>query len=488
MSRFAWWSVRHRWWVVGGWATLVLVLAGLSQAVGAVYNSSVTLPAGYGSQQAQVLLQEHFAQAAGDQDQIVVHVTAGTVTDPPVRDRLQAMFARVARLPRVVGVASPYDSRGQAISRDAATAFATVTFDAQANDLPNGAVMAVINTARAARTPALQVELIGQAIENSESSGPSQATPAGLGIAVVVLLVLFGSVVAMLMPILTALAAIAAGISVNAFISHVMNLNSHVLAIALMIALGVGIDYSLFIVSRFRRLLAEGHDPEQAAATAVNTSGRAVLFAGSIVVLALLGMLVLGVSITNGIAVGAAVEVAFTMAAALTLLPAVFSLLGQRGQPAARPRPSPGGRGRRLRPAELLGHPGVFLLSRIQEEWLAHHDNARAVHEGISRVSGVITSAAIIMIAVFGSFVLGGLRLLQEFGVGFAVAVAVDAFLIRFALLPALMYIIGDRNWQLPAWLDWLPRVRIEPAGSPGASAAGLAATLAPTGGDAPGA
>jgi putative drug exporter of the RND superfamily len=100
----------------------------------------------------------------------------------------------------------------------------------------------------------------------------------------------------------------------------------------------------------------------------------------------------------------------------------------------------------------------------IQEEWHASHDNARAVHEGISRVSGIITGAAIIMIAVFGSFVLGGQLLLRQFGVGFAVAVALDAFLIRFALLPALMYIIGDRNWRLPGWLDWLPRVQIEPA------------------------
>jgi RND superfamily putative drug exporter len=111
----------------------------------------------------------------------------------------------------------------------------------------------------------------------------------------------------------------------------------------------------------------------------------------------------------------------------------------------------------------------VFLLSRIKEEWDTHHDNARAVHDGISRVSGIITGAAIIMIAVFSSFVLGGQRLLQEFGTGFAVAVALDAFLIRFVLVPALMYILGDRNWQLPTWLDWLPRVHIEPAETPDA-------------------
>jgi putative drug exporter of the RND superfamily len=104
----------------------------------------------------------------------------------------------------------------------------------------------------------------------------------------------------------------------------------------------------------------------------------------------------------------------------------------------------------------------VFLLSRIKEEWDSHHDNARAVRDGITRVSGIITGAAIIMIAVFGSFVAGGQLLLEEFGTGFATAVTPDAFLIRFALVPALMYILGDRNWQLPAWLDWLARGRAD--------------------------
>ncbi len=190
MTSFAWWSVRHRWWVIGGWVASVLLLAGLSLA-------------------------------AGDQDQIVVHVTDGTVTDPAVTRQLDAMFTRVARLPHVVSVASPYDSHGQAISRDARTAFADVTFDEQANDLPVGTATTVIAVAQAARTPTLQVALLGQAIESSESSGPSQATAVGLGVAVLVLLVLFGSVAAMLMPIITVLVAVGAGISVNSLITHV---------------------------------------------------------------------------------------------------------------------------------------------------------------------------------------------------------------------------------------------------------------------------
>jgi len=712
MQAFARWSVRHRWWVIGGWVVLVLGLGVLSRlAGGATYTNDFAF-SGYDSQDARVVLQEQFPHAAGDSDQIVFHTESGKVTDPAVRGRMQAMIKQVARLPHVAGVTDPYVSGGQAVSPDQATAFATVTFDAEANDLPKDAIHAVIDTAQAARTPAVQVELGGQAIAQTQSAGPSLATAAGLGVAALVLLVLFGSVTAMLMPILTALIAIAAGISVNALISHLMPINTSTEAIALMIALGVGVDYSLFIVSRFRSLLAEGRTAHQAAAGSVNTSGRAVLFAGALVVLALLGMLLLGVSITDGIAVTSAVEVAFTMAASLTLLPAVLSLLGRRvnslrvpgrhpDRPAAisprlhawarlvrrarwplaagtiivlavmampvltlrlgssdasadppdttthkaytliadgfgpgangplvlaatlpapsgtrvpgtgapdttaianlvkaiksdpgvgsvsPPRTNPAGTAavlqvypitspqsaatgdlvHRLRdtviPRATAGtgmavHVGgptatfidlssllgrglvpfigvvvaigfvvllmvfrslaipltaavmnllsigaalgvvvavfqhgwtglatgpihfalpvmmfaivfglstdyqVFLLSRVQEEWHTHHDNARAVHDGMGRVSGIITSAAVIMVAVFGSFIVGGQRLLQEIGVGLAVAVALDAFLIRFIAVPAIMYILGDRNWRFPRWLRWLPRLHIE--------------------------
>jgi RND superfamily putative drug exporter len=102
----------------------------------------------------------------------------------------------------------------------------------------------------------------------------------------------------------------------------------------------------------------------------------------------------------------------------------------------------------------------VFLLTNVHHEWNAHHDNTRAVRTGMSQVSGIITGAAIIMVAVFSSFVLGGQRLLEEIGVGLAVAVALDAFLIRFVLVPAVMFILGRLNWQLPRWLNWLSTAR----------------------------
>lgn len=703
MQAFARWSVRHRWWVIGAWMVLVAGLMVLSQvAGGAVYKNSFGF-SGRDSQDARMVLEKEFPRAAGDSDQIVFRTETGSVTDAAVQDRMRSMFAELERLSHVVTVTDPYASNGQAISKDGKTAFATVTYDAKANDLPEEAITAVISTAQTARTSTVQVEMGGPAVQQTESGGPGLATGVGLVVAALVLLVLFGSVTAMLMPILTALVAIAAGISVNALISHVVDINTATEAIALMIALGVGVDYSLFVVSRFRGLLAEGRDPKEAAAGAVNTAGRAVLFAGALVVLALLGMLLLGVGITNGIAITSAVEVAFTMAAALTLLPAVLSLLGRRidslrvpgRRPAGATTPSPrlerwtnflqrrrwplalamilvlgvltlpvitmrlGSSDASANPPETTSHkaytlladgfgPGfngplvlaatlptasdtavlqrladaiesdpavgsvtpprvsptgtaavlqvypltspqseettdlvhrlrdttipqatagtqvtvhvggstatfidlasllgsrllpfiavvvvigflvllvvfrsvaipltaavmnllsigaalgavivvfqygwtglsggpvhfalpvmmfaivfglstdyqVFLLTRIQEEWNTHHDNTRAVHDGMGRVSGIITGAALIMIAVFCSFLLGGQRFLQEIGFGLAVAVALDAFLIRFILVPATMYILGDRNWLLPRSLTWLPRVHIEP-------------------------
>jgi RND superfamily putative drug exporter len=260
------------------------------------------------------------------------------------------------------------------------------------------------------------------------------------------------------MPIMTALLAIVAGTNLNALISHELDLSSATEAVALMIALGVGVDYSLFIVARFRTLLAAGENPKAAAAGAVNTSGRAVVFAGCLVILALLGMLLLRVTITDGIAVTAAVEVAFTMGAAITLLPAVLSLLGHRVNALPVPGRHPG--------TDATASPRLAAWTGLvwRRRWLF----AGAV-TGLLLVlaAPVITmrlgSSAIIMVAVFASFILGGQRLLAEIGVGLAVAVALDAFLIRFVLVPAVMYILGPLNWRLPGWLRWLPTVHAEP-------------------------
>ncbi|MGH3786967.1 MAG: MMPL family transporter [Pseudonocardiaceae bacterium] len=716
MTRLAQACCRYRWQVIAGWLVALVLLAGLASAVGADYRADLDLQ-GSDSAQARALLEGNFPAAAGDSSQIVFHTSAGQVTDTEVRNGVVALLDRVAALPHVTGVLNPYDNGGRQISEDGETAFATVQFDAEAVDLPQATVEDVIKTAQSVQSSTLQVELGGQAIQQVED--PPQGREAiGLIAAVVVLLLTFGSVVAMGLPIITALFGLGVGLSLVTLLTQVMNVVDVAPVLAAMISLGVGIDYALFIVSRFRTALAErpnDGDPKKddraavdgAVVAAMNSSGRAVLFAGITVVIALLGLLVLGVSFIQGMAIASSLAVLLTMLASLTLLPAVLSLVGRRinklrlpGRHPERdatlssrwsqwaqfvqrrpwpimlisagllvalvipalslrlgasdagnnptnttnrqaydllaagfgpgfngplvlvaPLPQPGDTTvvdglsdairadpevaqvspPRLNPAgdtaviqvvprsspqdeattdlvhrlrddiipsrvgdgsttvhiggvtatfidlgttltdrlpwfiggvvvlsllllmvvfrsivvplkaalmnllsigaafgvlvavfqwgwgaDLLGvaRDGpiesfvpvimfailfglsmdyeVFLLSRVHEEWLRSRDNAASVRIGLSATGGVITAAAAVMIVVFGSFVFGGQRVTQEFGIGLAVAVLLDAVVIRSALVPAVMQLLGRANWYLPGWLHWLPRLHVE--------------------------
>ena len=247
------------------------------------------------------------------------------------RAAIDSTVAQVARLPHVAGVVSPYAAGQHAISRDGTIAFATVNFDQRANALPKAAVNRVISTAESARSSTLDVQLGGQAVEQAQQASLGFATVVGLAAAILILLLSFGSFTAMGLPIATALLGLGAGIGVITLASHVVDMPDFASELALMIGLGVGIDYALFIVTRFRENYREnGGDVGQAVEVAINTSGRAVLFAGVTVVIALLGMFALGVSLLNGAAVAAAIGVVLVMAASLTLLPALLSMIGPR--------------------------------------------------------------------------------------------------------------------------------------------------------------
>ncbi|HET6868331.1 MAG TPA: MMPL family transporter, partial [Solirubrobacteraceae bacterium] len=238
---------------------------------------------------------------------------------------------RVRALPHVASVVSPYAANQGAISRDGTIAFATVNFDERADALPKAAAERVITTAESARSAALDVQLGGQAIEQAQEASLGFATIVGIAAAIVILLISFGSLSAMGLPIATALFGLGAGIGVINLASHVIDMPNFATELALMIGLGVGVDYALFIVTRFREnYRTNGGDVEQAVEAAINTSGRAVLFAGATVVIALLGMFALGVSLLNGAAVAAAIGVVLVLAASLTLLPALLGLVGRR--------------------------------------------------------------------------------------------------------------------------------------------------------------
>jgi RND superfamily putative drug exporter len=336
------WTMAHRRIVAAAWIVLAVGLLALSSSVGTRKANNFSLP-NTGSQRATDLLNSRFPAQSGDADQIVFRARSGTLRDPAVKSAVTAAIGRVSRLPHVTAVMSPYAAGSRAISADGSIGFATVMFDRNANGLPKPAVQRVIHSAEAGRSSTLQVELGGQAIEQAQQASLGFATLVGIAAAVVILLVSFGSLIAMGLPIVTALLGLGAGVAVIGFASQIVDMPDFASELALMIGLGVGVDYALFIVTRFREAYGgNGGNVAAAIETAMNTAGRAVLFAGATVVIALLGMFALGVSLLNGAAVAAAIGVVTVLTAALTLLPALLGFTGHRIGRAgrtARPRP-----------------------------------------------------------------------------------------------------------------------------------------------------
>ncbi|MEU9069225.1 MMPL family transporter [Streptomyces sp. NPDC048109] len=712
MAALARWCVQHRLAAVLLWLLAFGGVATAATVAGSAYSNDYGIP-DTGSDRAYRLLESRFPDLGGDSDTIVWHTTTGTVRAPDVEQAMTRTLDRVADLPGVAAVTNPYhDPDSPLVSENADTAYATVTFDAASQDIDPAQARAVVDTAEAAEIDGLQVELGGSAIALTESGGSHLAEAVGVAVAAVVLFLAFGTVAAALLPIATALVSVGTAYAGITLLGHAMTVADFAPMLGTLIGLGVGIDYALFIVTRHRRGLKRGLSVTDAAAEAVATTGRAVVFAGATVCIALLGMLILRLSFLNGVAVAASLTVILTVAASVTLLPALLSYIGPRAlsrrerrrlaehgpEPevptglAARwsafverrpkllgalalvvitvlalptlglrlgtsdqgndPRGTttrqaydlladgfgPGVNGpltlvtevrgaedrlaldnldatlrttegvssvtpvmynsggdaayltvvpesapqsqqtsdlvERLRSEVLpraeagtaldvhvggvtagyddfadvivgklplfvgvviglgclllllafrsvgiplkaaamnvaavaaafgvvvaifqwgwgsellgLGSAGpiepflpvimvsvlfglsmdyqVFLVSRMYEEWLETGDNRRAVRVGLAETGRVINSAAVIMISVFLAFVLSGDRVIAMFGIALAAAVALDAFVLRTLLVPALMHLLGRANWWLPRRLDaLLPRISIEP-------------------------
>ena len=344
MIKLARWSTTHRKSVVLGWIVLLVAINALAQSAGTSYSNNFTLP-NSDAQRAADLLQRSFPAQAGDRDTIVYKVSSGSVQDPAVKARMSAMFAHVAKLPHVAAVISPYAgaTSGKSVSANGKIAFATVVFDEKANNLPKEAAERVVDVASAAGRSGLQVELGGQAIEATEQVGFGISTGVGLLAAIIVLLLTFGSVVAMGLPILTALFGLGTGLGVIALFTHVVDTPNFSSELAAMIGLGVGIDYSLFILTRFREAYVTPGptfgNARESVIQSMDTAGRAVLFAGCTVVIALLGMMLLGVDFLYGVAISASIGVLLVMLGSLTLLPALLTFAGARlARPSRRAR------------------------------------------------------------------------------------------------------------------------------------------------------
>src|SRR5258708_3865665 len=365
MTALARWCFTRRAWILVAWLALLVILGVAGRAAGAVYSDSLTLP-GTGSTTALTILEKAFPGHAGAQDTIVWRAGSGSVDARAVRTRITAMLGKVAAAPAVASVISPYSAGGAAqVSRNGQIAYATVVFDAPQATLPAPDITRVVSLAEAARAPGVQVDIGGPAVENALRLSVGISAAVGVVAAAVVLFIAFGSLLSMLLPLIIAIAALVSGLMTVDIVSHAVSIPSAGPTLGILIGLGVGIDYALFIVTRHRNNLKAGMSPKDAAVRALNTSGCAVLFAGATVCIALLGMLVLRISYISGLAIAAAITVLFTVAATTTLLPALLGFLGmrvlsrrERRRLAADGPAEPGTTGRLTRPAAFVQrHP-----------------------------------------------------------------------------------------------------------------------------------
>ncbi len=334
MRTLAGWCVRHRRIVVLLWLLVLVVSIFSVEAVGTDYSNNFNFPHTQ-SFDAINLLKSVAPSHSGDTEQVVFGTSGDArLTDPDVGQRINTMVDKINALPNVTAVTSPYDAAGNLVNTtnvnaDRTVGFFQVNFDKQTQNISNSEAKTFVNTATHTSGDGLTVAVTGQLAEQANNQSFS-STGLGVLLALIVLLLVFGSFFAAILPILSALLALGTAVGVIGLLSHAIGMPSIAPELTLLIGLGVGVDYALFIVTRHRQGLIAGRDVESSIINAVNTSGRAVLFAGIIVCIALLGMFALGVSFLYGLAVAAAIGVALTMVAALTLLPAMLGFIGPK--------------------------------------------------------------------------------------------------------------------------------------------------------------
>jgi putative drug exporter of the RND superfamily len=323
------WCFRHWGLTLIGWLATLVVLIAVHSAVGSNYTDKFTLP-NTESFTAIHLLEKANPRTSGETDQLVIGARHGLkVTDPRIRSDAEKLFAQVARLPHVGGVDSPYaPGASKQISAGGSVAYANVNWGKAAtdNNVSTSEAQRYDKLIKGASTGDATFAVEGNIPEQGVPQGGDSSIVIGFIAAAVVLFLAFGSFAAMFLPLLTAGFGLGVGISVVGLLTHAFSMASFSNQLAVLIGLGVGIDYALFIVTRYRQAVVRGVSREDAVVEAIDTSGRAVLFAGTIVCIAMLGMFALGISFLYGVAVAAAVTVAFTVLSALTVLPALLNL------------------------------------------------------------------------------------------------------------------------------------------------------------------
>ncbi|QLI99954.1 MMPL family transporter [Streptomyces sp. NEAU-sy36] len=346
-------AFRRRHFVALIWVAL-LTLAGVGAASApAAGNSSFSIP-GTEAQKAFDLLEQRFPgmSADGATARVVFKAPAGEkMTDKPNKAAVEKTVRELGHGSEVASVADPY--AGHTISRDGSIAYTSVKYKVSGMELEDSSRDALTKAAQDARDAGLTVEIGGDALNSMPETGSGEVI--GIAIAAVVLVITFGSLLAAGLPLLTAIIGVGIGVSAITALANVLDLGSTTSTLATMIGLAVGIDYALFIVSRYRAELAEGREREEAAGRAVGTAGSAVVFAGLTVVIALVGLSVVNIPMLTKMGVAAAGTVAIAVLIALTMIPALLGYVGRRIKPAGEKSKLLGGG----RPAKKPGRPNM---------------------------------------------------------------------------------------------------------------------------------
>ncbi len=322
-------AARHKWSVFGCWVVLVTLLVALSHVVGANTSDNLSLP-GTDSQAASNLLAAQFPPRQNGNSPLVFHTTAGQkVTDPAEKQAIGASYARLKKLPHVASVVNPFSQRGAAqISKDGRTAYIPVLLDVSGDDLTKEIAESVQAAGGPGVKAGMQVAVGGPVGSKLSPPNTESSEVVGIAAAMIILAFTFGTLVAMGLPVVSAVLGLLMGLSLIVILGHAATVPSIAPTLATMIGLGVGIDYALFLVSRHRANRRKGMEMDQSIANAVATSGSAIVFAGTTVIVALLTLVVAGIPLITALGYSAAVAVATAVLAAVTLMPALLALVG----------------------------------------------------------------------------------------------------------------------------------------------------------------
>jgi RND superfamily putative drug exporter len=351
LYRLGGWTFDHRRTVVAIWVGILVALGAIAAASGGKVSNSFTVP-GTESQRALSLLNKEFPGTGGATTRIVFAAPAGhTLLEPRYRTLIAPTIRDAQRVPQTVGGVQAFRQSFQ-ISNDHRIAFADLQFSVPVDKISSSTKAALVKVAAPARKAGLEVEYSGGVV-TTHSGGEGIGDIIGLVVAFIVLAIVFGRALPATLPLITAIVGVSAGLLVISIAASVVDVSSTTPTLATMLGLAVGIDYALFILTRHRQHLAEGLEPREAAARAVATAGGSVTFAGTTVVIALLGLLVVGIPFLSVMGLGAAATIVIAVLIALTLAPALLGFSGDRLR-----------KGKNVDPRTSMGHRWVEFVVR----------------------------------------------------------------------------------------------------------------------------